>query len=226
MSDEISSPIAPEEPDMNGQTLNLAASPIRASNDGGARDVSADHQALLARIEATTRWLKRVLDHHGSKDTEDFRAMACEKLLRSEKYGPVLREDPRQLMGMVPRMMRRILIDDARRAGAARRPHRRRAVDIDDYPVAVAAEAELKVDVSRRMARLEEELDRFASGESSARVRAANRAPMAKAVRYKRLGMTDAQIARELGVSKPTVNAWLQVMTAHLAVRLAEGEAP
>ena len=190
-----------------------------------SEDIAADQQALLDRIAETTRWLKRVLDHRSSKDTEDFRAMACEKLLRSEKYGPVMREDPRRLMGMVPRMMRRILIDDARRAGAARRPSRRRAVDIDEHPVAVAARVEEQVEAARRMERLEIELGRFERGESSARIREKNRAPMARAVRLKQRGMTDLEIARELGVSKPTVNAWLQVMTAHLAVRLARAEA-
>jgi hypothetical protein len=189
-----------------------------------SNEVEADQQALMARIEETTRWLKRVLDHQSSKDTADFRAMACEKLLRSEKYGPVMREDPRQLMGMVPRMMRRILADDARRAGAARRPPRRRAVDIEEYPVAAPADAERELVARRRMERLEEELDAFERGETSARVRAKNRAPMVRAVRLKRLGWTDADIAAELSTSKPTINAWLQVMTAHLAVRLAQEE--
>ena len=187
-------------------------------------DLADDQQALLARIEETTRWLVRALNHQSSKNTEDFRDIACEKLLRSDEYGPLLRQEPRRLMGMVPRMMRRILADDARRSDAQRRPPRKLAVDIQEHPVAVDALAEAAMVNGRRLARLDEELSAFERGESSSRTRPDRRAPMVRAFRLKQQGMTDAAIADALGVSKPTINAWLKTLTAHLAVRLARRE--
>ena len=187
-------------------------------------DLDNDHRALLERIETTTRWLKRTLNHSSSKNTEDFREIACEKLLRSEKYGPTFRQQPRQLMPMVSKMMQRILIDDARRSRAARRPPRSMAVDIADNPVAVTAEAEHALVNRRRLARLEAALERFERGESPGRVRTRNRLPMVRAVRMRRQGWTHQRIASELAVSPATVNAWLQLMTAHLAVQLAREE--
>jgi DNA-directed RNA polymerase specialized sigma24 family protein len=204
------------------ETMNRC--PENAVSPARHPDLVEEQRALMARIEDTTRWLVRALNHQSSKNTEDFRDIACEKLLRSDEYGPILREEPRRLMGMVPRMMRRILADDARRADAQRRPPRTHAVDIQEHPVAVDALAEAAMVNGRRLARLEHELDAFERGETSGRTRPDRRAPMVRAFRLKQQGWTDARIAEALGVSKPAVNAWLKTLTAHLAVRLARWE--
>ena len=189
-----------------------------------AAAVEDEQRALLERIERTTHWLKRKMNYRGSKHTEDFRDIAAEKLLRSEAYGQRFREEPESLMPVVPKMMRNLILEYRRRAGRQRRFPQDRRVEYEDHVAFVSADAERFATEQRRGERLERELERFAAGESSKRVRPANRAPMVTAFRRKLQGATDLEIARELDISKATANGWIQFMTTHLARVLAEGE--
>lgn len=186
------------------------------------RDIQADQIALYNRLETTSRWLKRRMNYRGSKDTADIRDIAVEKLLKSDVYGPRVRQEPHTLMGMCKQAVTRVMLDLFKASRS--RPQHRLTEDLNDHPIASAAEAELDAITRARLQLLERELSSFEVDGHGLHIRPHNRARMVTAFRLKLQGHTDAEIGEELGAGRSTVTGWLNLLTDHLAERIVMAE--
>lgn len=198
--------------------------PVETSGeDMHQRDIQADQIALYERLETTSRWLKRRMNYRGSKDTADIRDIAVEKLLKSEVYGPRVRQEPHTLMGMCKQAVTRVMLDLFKASRA--RPQHRLTEDLHEHLVAHEAVAEAHAINRARLQLLEQELQSFEVNGHGLQIRPKNRARMVNAFRLKLQGHTDAQIGTTLGAGRSTVTGWLNLLTDHLAERIVMAEA-
>jgi RNA polymerase sigma factor (TIGR02999 family) len=122
-------------------------------------------------------------------------ALVNEAYLRLAKQAHIDWRDRAHFFDVAARMMRRILVDYARRRGAMKRGGTRRAITLDEATIAVDEQAEMVVALDEALTRL------AALDERQSRV-----------VEYRFFGgMTEEEIARLLGVTSRTVrNDWVK----------------
>lgn len=168
-----------------------------------------------ALFEALTRRghaVRRRYGYRGSLDSVDLAQEAIARVVARTDDRPALDADPDRLLHHATRQVRFVLLDRFRAAGG-RAPDARARATLDPN---LAAEPE-DLEAREQLRWIEDELAALQRGD----VRAPFRDPAPKVVAFnlRRQGLTDAAISAQLGVPKPTVNLWIQAVTAHLVVR-------
>lgn len=177
------------------------------------RDLRRDDE-LLAELARRGHEVRRRYGYRGSLQSVD---LAHEAWARTAARAGTLRdEDPGRFLDHALRQVRFVLFDRFRRAGH-KAPDERLRSTLDEDSAAAPADPEL----ADRVRWLDHELVLLADGEVRAPFR--DPAPKVRAFQLRRDGWTDAAIAAELGVAKPTVNLWIQAVSAHLVVRARRG---
>lgn len=172
----------------------------------------------FSKIEATMRRVKRALYWGSSRDTADFVQGLLEKWIRTDTYAEMMRKPVDELN--IYRSARSFVIDHLRKRDALKRSARTVSVEDTLLPSEedfreMVLEAETLAFVRQEVANLERGVVR-----EQTRKLLKDSDHTAKVLRKTMDGMTNSDIAKQLGIATGTVSKRLQEGSAYLAASL------
>jgi RNA polymerase sigma factor (sigma-70 family) len=173
---------------------------------------------LFAKIEVTMRRVKRALYWGSSRDTADFVQGLLEKWIRTDTYSEMMGKRVDELN--IYRSARSFVIDHLRKRDALKRSGQTVSVEESLLPSdedfrEMVSEAETLAFVRREVDNLERGVIREAT-----RKLLKDHEHTAQVLRKTMDGMTNSDIAKQLGIATGTVSKRLQEGSAYLAASL------
>jgi RNA polymerase sigma factor (sigma-70 family) len=173
---------------------------------------------LFTKIEATMRRVKRALYWGSSRDTADFVQGLLEKWIRTDTYTEMMGKRADELN--IYRSARSFVIDHLRKRDALKRSGQ--TVSVEDSVLPSDEDFREMVFEAETLAFVRKEVENLERGviREQTKKLLKDRVHTAKVLRKTMDGMTNSDIAKQLGIATGTVSKRLQEGSAYLAASL------
>lgn len=173
---------------------------------------------LFTKIEATMRRVKRALYWGSSRDTADFVQGLLEKWIRTDTYTEMMGKRVDELN--IYRSARSFVIDHLRKRDALKRSGH--TVSVEDSVLPSDEDFREMVFEAETLAFVRKEVENLERGviREETKKLLKDRVHTAKVLRKTMDGMTNSDIAKQLGIATGTVSKRLQEGSAYLAASL------
>jgi len=173
---------------------------------------------LFTKIEATMRRVKRALYWGSSRDTADFVQGLLEKCIRTDTYTEMMGKRADELN--IYRSARSFVIDHLRKRDALKRSGQ--TVSVEDSVLPSDEDFREMVFEAETLAFVRKEVENLERGviREQTKKLLKDRVHTAKVLRKTMDGMTNSDIAKQLGIATGTVSKRLQEGSAYLAASL------